>query len=74
MIEKKFGGKTYFYTVGLYKNYFDAQDVLKELKKDNILEASIIPFIDGKQMDTKKLMDFATQYPDLVNYLQYNGQ
>jgi outer membrane protein OmpA-like peptidoglycan-associated protein len=74
MIEKKYGGKTYFYTVGLYKNYFDAQDVLKELKKDNIQEASIIPYIDGEQMDTKKLMEFATQYPDLVNYLQYNGQ
>lgn len=74
MIEKKYGSKTYFYTIGLYKSYSDAQEVLNELKKDDIQEAKIIPYIDGRQMDSRKLMDFAQQYPDLVNYLQYNGQ
>ncbi|WP_235297502.1 OmpA family protein [Portibacter marinus] len=74
MIEKGFGMDDYVYTIGLYTSYYDAQDVLKSLKEDGIEEAKIIPFIDGKRMEKAKLLEFANEYPDLVNYLQYNGQ
>lgn len=74
MIESKYSSKDYVYTIGLYKNYFDAQEVLKALKNDGINEARIVPYMNGKQIDNWKLMDYASKYPDLVNYLQYNGQ
>ncbi len=74
MIEKGFDDDDYIYSIGLYKSYFDAQDVLKALRNDNITTAVIKPFLDGKEIDSDSLMDLATKYPDLVNYLQYNGQ
>lgn len=74
VINKDFESDDYVYSIGLYKNYFDAQDVLKALRNDNISDAKIVPYIDGEKMNPDALMDFATKYPDLVNYLQYNGQ
>ncbi len=74
IIERDYGSKDYVYTIGIYKDYFDAQAVLKSLKEDNIEEAKIIPFIDGKRMNPSELMNYAQKFPDLVNYLQYNGQ
>ena len=74
MIEKDFGSDNYEYSIGLYTRYYDAQDVLKSLKEDNISEAKIIPYVNGDKLDVDKIMDHAKKFPDLVNYLQYGGQ
>ncbi len=73
LIQKNFGSDNYVYTIGLYKSYFDAQDVLKLLENDNIKGTLIIPYMNGEQMNPDSLMDLASKYPDLVNYLQYKG-
>lgn len=74
MITKNYGSNDYIYTIGLYKNYFDAQEVIKTLKDDEINTAKIIPYLNGIEIPVDKIIDYAVEYPDLVNYLQYNGQ
>jgi outer membrane protein OmpA-like peptidoglycan-associated protein len=74
MIEKNYGSQDYVYTIGIYKKYFDAQDVLNALKNDEITNAKIIPYLNGVRMPDNEIIDYAVQFPDLVNYLQYNGQ
>ncbi len=74
MIERNFSENDYVYTIGLYTKYFDAQDVLKNLKEDGIAEVKIIPYLDGERVEKNKWLELANDYPDLVNYLQYNGQ
>lgn len=73
IIEKQEDKNTYLYTLGIYKTYFEAQTILKILRDDNFSNAVIIPFINGQRIKPSELADIAKQFPDLVNYLQYNG-
>lgn len=74
MIEKNYNDEDYKYTIGLYKNYFDAQSVLKILRSDNFPNAFIVPYLNGKRIPSEEITKYAKELPDLVNYLQYNGQ
>jgi len=71
-IEKDAATKTYYYTIGLYKEYISAKELYKSLIAEGSSNIKIIPYIDGIRIDKKEALIKAKKYLDLVNYLEDN--
>jgi outer membrane protein OmpA-like peptidoglycan-associated protein len=72
MIEKDMNNGKYLYTIGLYEDYFSAKELYKDLKANDVAGILIIPYKNGVRISRNKIIDHAREFPDLVNYLQYN--
>ena len=72
MIEKNMNNGRYLYTIGLYDDYFSAKELYKDLKQNDVSGILIIPYKNGVRIGRNKIIDHAREFPDLVNYLQYN--
>lgn len=60
----------YVYTIGIHKSYAQAVRQREELVRNNLPQAAVKPFVDGKLMENANLVDASEQYPDLLNYLK----
>lgn len=69
-IEKDLVSNKYIYTVGLFKEYSMAKELYKKLLKENLKDIKIIPYINDIEIPENKLLIYAKQYLDLVNYLE----
>ena len=69
-IEKDLKTNKYRYTVGLYKEYSSAKQLYNKLLKENFKNIKIIPYINDIKVSEYKVLEYAKQYLDLVNYLE----
>ena len=60
---------TYAYSVGLFFDYNSAEKTRRDLVKDNMREAAVVPYVDGQRVAGDEARRFTTLYADLVNYL-----
>ena len=71
MIEKTADERNYAYTVGLFKDFFKAEQLKKQLEASGIVGPFVIPYINGKRATQLEISSLATKYTDLYNYMSY---
>lgn len=62
----------YVYTLGIYKEYKKAKELFDKLITNNNPKVKIVPYINGIKLSNDKIIDYAKQYIDLVNYMKDN--
>ena len=68
-IEKSQGSDYYKYTVGFYKTFASANELRKELVKNGIVDAFVVPYIDGLRASEDDTKFYAAAFPDLLNFI-----
>ncbi len=59
----------YQYTVGLFTDFASAEKLRKDLVKEGVRDAWVVPYIDGLRTIGDEAKRFTTRYGDLLNYL-----
>lgn len=62
----------YAYTVGLYDNYAEAITTERNLERDGVVDAQVIPYINGLRVSEDQLVNYISEYPNLKDYLNYD--
>ena len=62
---------TYQYSVGLFNDFAAAERMRKDLQKDNIKDAFVVPYIDGVRVMGEEAKRYTSKFSDLMNYLAY---
>ena len=62
--------KKYIVYSGIYRKYKNALESKKQLAAQSQVPTEIIPFINGVPVDSKKALEEADNYIDLINYLE----
>ena len=73
LIESVFN-KNYKYSVGLFQNFYGAEQLRKELVARGITDAFVIPYINGVRASLSDSKIYAAAYPDLLNFLAQTNQ
>ena len=74
LIESIFNDKIYKYTVGLFQNFYGAEQLRKELVVRGLTDAFVIPYINGVRASKGDSKIYAAAYPDLLNFLAETSQ
>jgi outer membrane protein OmpA-like peptidoglycan-associated protein len=61
----------YQYTVGLFSDFAAADKMRKDLQRDNIKDAFVVPYIDGMRVMGEEAKRYTSKFGDLMNYLAY---
>jgi outer membrane protein OmpA-like peptidoglycan-associated protein len=61
----------YQYTVGLFSDFAAADKMRKDLQRDNIKDAFVVPYIDGMRVMGEEAKRYTSKFGDLMNYLTY---
>lgn len=69
MIDRAPGNTLYRYTIGSYSTYQSAAFMKRDLINSGILDAKVIAFVDGNEISSTSVAEFADKHPDLKNYL-----
>jgi outer membrane protein OmpA-like peptidoglycan-associated protein/tetratricopeptide (TPR) repeat protein len=59
----------YQYTVALSSDFASAEKIRKDLVKEGVRDAWVVPYIDGLRTIGEEAKRFTTRYGDLLNYL-----
>jgi outer membrane protein OmpA-like peptidoglycan-associated protein len=70
MIEFEQSRKQYRYLVGMAKDYKQIKKHLEELKSKGFNDAFVVPYIGGMRIERNAVLDYADQYPDLLNLFE----
>ncbi len=74
LIESIFNDKNYKYTVGLFQNFYGAEQLRKELVARGLNDAFVVPYINGVRASLSDSKIYAAAYPDLLNFLAQTKQ
>lgn len=71
-IEYDSENQVYNYTVGIYKEYKQAKELMQKLIANYKPNITVIPYINGIRISEKDILIYAKTYNDLLNYLADN--
>ena len=57
------------YTLGLYKTFDSADQLLTTLKEQGVTDAFVVPYVNGVRVDRDAALSHSERYPDLYSYL-----
>jgi outer membrane protein OmpA-like peptidoglycan-associated protein/tetratricopeptide (TPR) repeat protein len=69
MMEASGTEAVYQYTVGLFTDFVSAEKLRKDLVKEGVRDAWVVPYVDGLRTIGEEAKRFTNRYGDLVNYL-----
>lgn len=72
LIYKNGDDSEYTYLIGMFREFKFASRTKTELQSFGLEELRILPFINGVEIKRDEVVDYATRYPDLIKYIQYN--
>ncbi len=64
----------YQYTVGLYKSFYSAETLRKELVRNGLSDVFVVPYVNGLRASIEDAKIYANAFPDLQNYLRGIGE
>ncbi len=64
----------YQYTVGLYKSFYSAETLRKELVRNGLPDVFVVPYVNGLRASIEDAKIYANAFPDLQNYLRGIGE
>ncbi len=71
-IEKDNATGLYSYTIGLYDNYAESIITQRNLERDGVVEAKVIPYVDGQRISDDQLIYYVNEYSSLKDYMNYD--
>ncbi len=71
-IEYDSENQVYNYTVGIYKEYKQAKELMQKLIANYKSNVTVIPYINGLRIPKNDILNYAKTYNDLINYLADN--
>ena len=71
MVETSPGSDKYKYTVGLFQTFFAAEQMRRELARQGVSDAFIVPYINGLRVDMDASKIYSAAYPDLINFIEF---
>jgi hypothetical protein len=71
-IEKDNATGLYSYTIGLYDNYAEAILTERSLEREGVVDAKVVPYINGRRISEDQLIDYVNEYSALRDYMNYN--
>ena len=74
LIESVFNDRNYKYTVGLFQNFYGAEQLRKELEARGLTDAFVVPYVNGVRASIGDSKIYAAAYPDLLNFLAKTNQ
>lgn len=69
-VEKDAQTGNYLYSIGLYNDFIEANNIMRELAEKGITALKIVPYIDGMRILEKNLVNYADRYPELKEYIR----
>ena len=72
-VETTANNSYYRYSVGLYRTFESAEMLRKNLIREGVTIAKVIPYVNGIALDQREWESQSTNYPDLMNFI-VNGQ
>lgn len=70
MIERTANTEVMQYTVGLVKNYRNAEELRVQLVAKGFTDASIVAYKDGERLTTEDIKKYTSLFPDLKNMIK----
>lgn len=70
VVEKNLQSNMYRYCIGSFSNLNRANDLKNKLQALEFPAARIIAYIDGIEVKKDEILNYAVNYPDLLNYLE----
>ncbi len=74
IIEKDMKDDSYTYTLGVFDTYSLARNLKSELLRKGILEAKIVPYINGREINDEQIQALKDTYTDLNEYLRFESE
>jgi outer membrane protein OmpA-like peptidoglycan-associated protein len=74
MVESSADTRYYKYTIGLYKTFESANYLRKELQRQGITVAEVVPYINGIRLSESEAETQSASYPDLLNFIDSASQ
>ena len=71
-IEKDNSTGLYSYTIGLYDNYAEAILTERNLEREGVVDAKVIPYVNGRRISEDQMIDYVNEYSALKDYMNYN--
>lgn len=73
MVETSPDTEKYNYTVGLFQTFFAAEQMRRELARQGVTDAFVVPYVNGLRVDMDASRIYSAAYPDLKNFIQFVG-
>jgi len=70
MIECTGNDNIYRYSVGMYKTYNSAEQLRKELVKQGVADAFVVPYINGIRLTRNEIIEKSETYTELKNLIK----
>lgn len=74
MVEGSADSEYYKYTIGLYKTFESANYLRKELQRQGITIAEVVPYVNGIRLSESESASQSASYPDLLNFMDSASQ
>jgi len=74
MVESSADSQYYKYTIGLYKTFESANYLRKELQRQGITIAEVVPYINGIRLSESESETQSASYPDLWDFIDSASQ
>ncbi len=74
MVESRADSNYYQYTIGLYQTFESANYLRKELQRQGIATAEVIPYINGIRLSNSESKSQSALFPDLLNFMDSASQ
>lgn len=70
IVETEGGSEYYRYTVGLYQTFSSADELRKELIRQGVTDAFVVPYVGGVRVNRDDSKIYSAAYPDLLNFIE----
>ena len=71
MVETSPDTDKYKYTVGLFQTFFAAEQMRRELARNGVADAFVVPYVNGLRVDMDASKIYSSAYPDLINFIEF---
>ena len=72
VVESDGTGDLYRYSIGLYQTFSAAAELRKELIRQGVMDAFVVPYVNGLRVNKDDSKIYSAAYPDLINFLNYS--
>ena len=70
VVEKNLQRNIYTYTIGSFTRLNRANELKKKIQSSDFPDARIVAYVDGIEVKKDEILNYAVNYPDLLNYLE----
>ncbi|MDF1694196.1 MAG: OmpA family protein [Saprospiraceae bacterium] len=74
IVEKRMSDDSYTYTIGVFDSYNQVRSIKNELFQKGILDAKVVPYMNGEPLNSSQIEVLKESYSDLNEYLKFESE